>query len=141
MLESEAYTWNCCRALNRSRPCEEGKTSDNVTGRILATFKSIGSVSTFVVADLTKKLNESFADPKNTLSSDKIPNLLLKKKVDWIGKPIKDGIGLVTSSPVFLSVYVRGANVNAVGPVFDNWCGMVDALTPGEVLRATVSCQ
>ena len=77
ILESEAYTWNCCRALNSSKPCGEGRTSDNVTGRILATFRSIGSDAVCTVADFTKKLNESFDLPKNTLSSDNIPNLLL----------------------------------------------------------------
>ena len=48
-----------------------------MTGLVLDTFKSIGSEAICVRADLTKKLNESLATLRITLSSDRKPNLLL----------------------------------------------------------------
>ena len=96
---------------------------------------SIGSLADTVRADSTKKSGVPNVPGLDvmTFSPDRNANLLRKNSTLLIRCPTNVGIGLVISSPTYLSAYVNCLTVNVVVAVRCITSGMLvsDAAIPG----------
>ena len=98
-------TLNCVRSEKSSRLSLNGTACLSRLTLLEDTATSMGSLSTMVSADLRKKSKStnSPAREKITFSSARSPSLLRWKKISANLNPIKEGKGLVSSLPIFLS--------------------------------------
>ena len=82
-------------------------------------------MSTTPVALSTQKLKKSEVFDKLTASPEIIPKRFLKKNMSLILLPTKDGIGLLSSSPVSLKFHSASLQVNVPLASLLMICGIV----------------
>ena len=85
----------------------------NIDIFVLEAATSIGSLSITVVTVSGKKLKYSPTLERITSSSERIPNLFLKKKMLFNCFPTKEGLGAVSKSPTVLSTHLGKVSVLA----------------------------